>query len=119
MNKPISRPLHGFLDYGYAAAITAAPEVLGFVDEAETATFACRILGIGTVLAAVFTRYELGVVRVMPFKMHLLGDLLTGISALVLPFALKFSDKGRARNTFLGFGVLALVVSFLTSSEEM
>lgn len=119
MKKPISRLVHGVLDYKYAASIAAAPEVLGFVDEEPTATLACRVLGIGTLLASIFTRYELGIVRVMPFKMHLLGDLLTGITALALPFALKFSDNARARNTFLGFGVLALAVSFLTQAEEM
>lgn len=118
MSKPISRPLHGVLDYAYAAAIGAAPEIFGFKNQ-PAAAILCRAMGALTTLTSLSTRYEMGVFRVLPFKMHLLGDVMTGIFALAAPFALGVSGNKKARNTFLGFGVLALVVAALTQSDEM
>ena len=118
MFKPISRRFHGVLDYGYAAAIFAAPELFRFKNQ-PFGVVLCRAMGLATLLTSLCTRYELGVVRVLPFKLHLLADALTGIFSLAAPFLLGFGKHERARNTFLGFGVLALVVASLTQDEEM
>ena len=72
-----------------------------------------------TLLASLFTRYELGLVRVVPFKVHLGADFLTGILSLGAPWLLGFAQNSKARAAFLGFGVLALVVASLTQSDEM
>jgi len=118
MSKPISRPMHGVLDYGYAAAIAASPNLFGFSDQ-STATLLMRVLGGAVLLTSLCTRYELGLFRVLPFKMHLAGDALAGVFSLAAPFVFGFSGNERARNTFLAFGVLALVVASLTQPDEM
>ncbi len=118
MSKPISRPFHGVLDYGYAAAIAASPALFHFQDQ-PAATILCRAAGALTFVTSLCTRYELGLIRVLPFKLHLAADVLTGILALGAPFLLGFADNERARNTFVGFGILALVVAALTQSDEM
>lgn len=118
MSKPISRRLHGVLDYGYAAAIAAAPEIFKFQNQ-PAATILCRALGALTLVTSFCTRYELGAIRVLPFKIHLAADALTGIFSLGAPFLLGFSKHERARNAFVGFGVLALVVASLTQPDEM
>lgn len=118
MSKPISRPVHGVLDYSYAAAIAAAPELFGFKNE-PTATLVCRAAGAATCLTSLCTRYELGLIRVLPFKLHLGADFLTGLLSLGAPWLLGFEKHKRARNTFLGFGLLALAVASLTQSDEM
>ncbi len=118
MSKPISRRFHGALDYAYAAAIFAAPELFRFKNQ-PIGVVLCRAMGIATFLTSLCTRYEPGVIRVLPFKMHLLADALTGIFSLGGPFLLGFSKHERARNTFVGFGFLALVVASLTKNEEM
>ena len=118
MFQPITRKIHAFLDYGYAGAISAAPEVFDFKDEPK-AVLAARVLGGQTFAVSLLTRYELGLVRVLPFKMHLLGDVLVGLSALSAPFLLGFAENKRARNAFLGFGALTFVVAALTQPQEM
>ena len=118
MFHPISRPFHGVLDYLYAAAIAATPELLGFKENAPKAALACRVLGAGTLGAALFTRYELGLVRLLPFKIHLLGDALTGLISLALPLVLGVKNE-KARTALFGFGALALVVGMLTQPENM
>ena len=118
MKQPIPRPLHGVTDYSYAAAIAAAPHVAGFSDD-KKATLLCGVIGAGTLLTSLFTRYELGLVRVLPFKAHLVGDFLTGLASLSAPWLLGFSDNPKARNTFVGFGVFAILAALLTQPDEM
>lgn len=118
MAKPLSRPVHGVLDYLYAAAIAIAPDLLHFEDE-ETATTLCRSTGLATVVTSLFTRYELGLVKVLPFKGHLAADALTGFLAIGAPWLFKFDGNPRARNTFVGFGLLAFLVVLLTQPDEM
>ncbi|PQV63107.1 hypothetical protein B1R32_11513 [Abditibacterium utsteinense] len=118
MSKPISRRFHGVLDYAYAAAIFAAPELFRFKNQ-PVGVVLCRATGAATFLTSLCTRYELGLIRILPFKLHLLADGLTGIFSLSAPFLLGFGKHERARNTFLGFGILALVVASLTQDEEM
>lgn len=118
MFQPITRKIHAFLDYGYAGAIFAAPELFNFKDEPK-AVLAARVLGSQTGAVSLLTRYELGLVRVLPFKIHLLGDVLVGLSALSAPFLLGFSQNKRARNAFLGFGALTFVVVALSQPREM
>ncbi len=118
MSKPISRPVHGALDYNYAAAIAASPELFGFKAQ-PTAKLLCRVLGAAVFVTSLCTRYELGLIRVLPFKLHLGADVLAGLFSLGSPWLFKFSDNKRARNTFVGFGILALVVASLTQPDEM
>ena len=118
MSKPISRLIHGVADYLYSAAIAAAPNVIGFTDD-ETATLLCRAAGGATLLTSLFTRYELGLVKVLPFKLHLCGDVLAGLFSVGAPWLFGFSKKARARNTFVGFGLFAFLVVALTQPDEM
>src|SRR4051812_45555668 len=69
---PISSRLHGILDYTTGATLIAAPAALGL-----GGTAAGRILrgaGAGHAGYAALTRYELGVVKVIPYRAHLAMD---------------------------------------------
>jgi hypothetical protein len=119
MSKPISRALHGPLaDYPFVAFTAAAPNLAGFQDE-KTATLLCRALSGTALLASLLTRAEWGVFRVLPFKLHLTLDALTGVLALGAPWLFGFSKNSRARNTFLALGIFGLVGGLLSEPEEM
>lgn len=118
MSKPISRPMHGVLDYGYSAAIAFSPNLFGFQNQ-PTATLLMRVLGAAVLATSACTRYELGLIRVLQFKLHLGADVLAGVFSLAAPWLFQFSGAPRARNTFVAFGLLALVVASLTQPDEM
>lgn len=118
MEKPITRSLHGIVDYQYAAMVSAAPELVGFKEE-ETATTLCRVMGSGALLYSVFTRYELGLFRIMPFKTHLVIDAVANTMTATAPWLFGFYRNTRARNTFLAAGLLGLMVAQLTQPDEM
>ena len=117
--KPISRKMHGFAaDYPYAALAAAAPFLVGFEQE-KAPTLLASILGSSTLLASLFTRYEAGAVKKIPFKMHLALDAASGATALAAPWLFGFAKNKRARNTFLALGLVALTVTALTQTANM
>jgi hypothetical protein len=118
MNKPIPRPVHAVLDYGYAALFAGAPELVGFTDE-ETAARLSRVVSGGVALTSLMTRYELGLVKVLPFKAHLAADVAVGLLTLSAPFLFGFSDNKKARNFFVGLGAFSVMAGLLTESREM
>ncbi len=119
MPKPISRKMHGMAaDYPYAALTAAAPLLMGFKKEKAPALLA-YILGGTTLLSSLFTRYEAGAVKKMPFKAHLTLDAVSGVTALAAPWIFGFAKSKKARNTFLGLGLVALMVTLLTQTDNM
>lgn len=118
MKKLISRQAHGVADYTYAALFAAAPEVIGFRDE-ETASGLARAVSGGVLLTSLFTRYELGLVKVVSFKTHLAADVAVGLLTLGAPFLFGFSDNKKARNFFVGMGAFSVLAGLLTEPREM
>ena len=119
MPKPISRKMHGMAaDYPYSVLTAAAPLLMGFKKE-KTPALLAYIMGGTTLLSSLFTRYEAGAVKKMPFKAHITLDAITGATALAAPWLFGFAKSKKARNTFIGIGVLALAVTLLTQTENM
>ena len=118
MKKLISRQTHGVADYGYAALFAAAPELVGFTDEATPARLS-RLVSGGVLLTSLFTRYELGLVKVLPFKAHLAADVAVGLATLGAPFLFGFSRNKKARNFFVGLGAFSIMAGLLTEPKEM
>ena len=118
MKKLISRQTHGVMDYGYAAIVSSSPETIGFRDE-ETATALCRMVGGGVLLSSLMTRYELGLIRVLPFKAHLAADVAAGLFTIAAPWLFGFSRNKAARNTFLAAGGFSVLAGLMTEPREM
>lgn len=118
MKKLISRQTHGVMDYSYAAIVSSSPETVGFRDE-ETATALCRLVGSGVLLSSLMTRYELGLVRVIPFKAHLALDVAAGLFTFAAPWLFGFSRNRAARNTFVVAGGISVLAGLLTEPREM
>jgi hypothetical protein len=116
--KIIPRQVHAAADYGYAALFSAGPEIVGFTDE-ETAALLSRIVGGKVLLTSLLTRYELGVIRVLPFKAHLAADVVLGLLTLSAPFMFGFSRNKKARNFFVGMGAFSVMAGLLTDPKEM
>ena len=119
MAKPISRPLHGLLtDYPYVLIVGSAPFWLG-LDRHSTPAILCFVLAGLILLTSLVTRAEWGLVRVLPYKLHLLGDVLVGLLAVAAPFLFHFADLTATRNAFIIFGLFGIGAGTLSQSNEM
>jgi hypothetical protein len=83
--------VHGVLDYGMGLLLIAAPWLFGFAHHGAE-TWVPVVLGAGVILYSIFTRYELGLVRVIPMTGHLALDIGGGIFLAASPWLFGFAD---------------------------
>ena len=115
----LSRKLHGLLtDYPYVVLVFLAPTLVGFSDVAP-AVLLCRVLPLAILGASLLTRAEWGLIRVVPFKIHLLLDALVGLFALLSPWLFGFSDHAAARNALIVIGLFGIGAGLFSKPEEM
>jgi hypothetical protein len=90
--KMIPRPVHGILDYLVGVLLIAAPWMLGFADS-TAATYVPVALGMAALIYSVLTDYELGVIRLIPFSVHLVLDIASGLLLASSPWLFGFADR--------------------------
>lgn len=114
MTKPISTRVHGLIDYAWAAAAS------GLADRLTAAASTARLLS-GAASAAtassLVTRYEWGVVPVMPMKTHLAADLALCTVLVASPLFLPASER-RAAIVPVVLGLMGFVTAMLTDPRR-
>ncbi len=109
--KPISTHAHGVLDYLTAGALLALPRTLGW---GPGVTRLLTNAAIGTVVYSLLTRYELGLVKVLPMKGHLALDGMSGALLCAAPFLLLDEDERDATGPLIGLGLFEIIVPLLS-----
>jgi hypothetical protein len=93
MPRPIDSTLHGVTDYTLGALLTTVlPRVAG-VEGTESA-MQMRIAGAAHAAYSTLTDYPLGVVKLIPYKVHLAIDALGAVAVGTLPFITGQYRKG-------------------------
>lgn len=119
MARPISRQMHGIIgDIPSILFVGASPYLFNFQNNQNAVTATWIVAGM-TLLTTLFTRFELGLFRILPFKAHLMMDAVVSLFAIASPWLLGFSDQETPRNLMIGVGVFYLVVTMLSRPEEM
>jgi hypothetical protein len=117
MNKPISKNVHGFIDYSYALIVPLLPEIVGFKKQ-KKANIICRSLGAGALGYTLLTKARWGLIRVLPIKTHLVIDFSVSCFALAAPWLLGFSGRKAPTAALIVTGALGLAASVLTEPFE-
>lgn len=99
--KVISTFMHGIMDYLGGALLIAAPFVLGFANNGP-AMWVPIALGGAMIGVALFTDYELSLVRSIPMSMHLTGDMAMGLLLAASPWLFQFSEVVWMPHVILG-----------------
>ena len=109
--KILSPFAHAILDYGLAAAFLLAPSVL---DMTGTAAALSHTIGVAYIAVSLFTRYPLGLFKLIPFPTHGVLESLMAVFWIVAPWLFGFSGDTAARNFFVVAGVGLLLVAAIT-----
>jgi SPW repeat len=114
--KIIPRNIHGMLDYPVGLLLAASPWLFGFAGGGPATTIPV-VLGLGALVYSLLTAYELGVARIIPFRVHLAIDFISGLFLAVSPWLFNFSH--RVYWPHLIFGLWEMLVVLLTRAEPV
>ncbi|MEO6004565.1 MAG: hypothetical protein ABIZ04_13755 [Opitutus sp.] len=89
------------LDYVGGILLIFAPRIFGFGNGGAEARIPV-ILGLMALIYSLLTRYELGLIKVIPFRSHLTLDFLSGVFLAVAPWVFGFGDRVWAPHLVLG-----------------
>jgi len=110
--KLLSTKIHGALDYITAFLLLAMPYMLNY----DTGAIAGRIfliLGVATILYSLITKYEFGLLNVIPMGLHLTLDVVSGIVLAASPWLFGFQDKEFLPHLIIG--LFEIIVALLTT----
>jgi len=111
----ITKQIHAFLDYPVAISLMALPFLLGLGSSNPIALQLSVATGIAALLLTLLTDHQLGVIRIIPYKFHLIVDFLVAIVFILAPFILSF--EGLDAYYYWIIGVTVLIVVSLHKSE--
>ncbi|ANP73992.1 SPW repeat domain-containing protein [Cryobacterium arcticum] len=114
----IPTKVHAVLDYVVAIALILAPTIFMFEEVGGAAVIIPRILGVGLILYSLFTRYELGLVKVIGMPVHLVFDIVASVFLIASPFLFGFINE--APNAWLphiAVGVAVILVVLCSKSQ--
>jgi hypothetical protein len=115
---PIPLNLHAALEPLMALLIIAAPWIFQF-SETTTATVICVVVGIMMLLVGLMTDWRMSLVRLIPLRMHMAGDLLLGAVLLLSPLIFGFADEGGPTRFMVIAGVLELMTALMTRWDRV
>ena len=92
--RPIDQTLHGFTDYSVGAVLATVFPRLAKIEDTRGAGQMRRAAAVHAGYS-VFTKYPLGLVKVIPFKAHLALDAAGAIALGATPFVTGQWKKGR------------------------
>lgn len=93
--------VHGMVDYAMGTLLIVAPWLLGFPAWGAQ-TWVPSILGVGAIGYSLFTDYELGLVRTIPMRTHLVLDAGSGMFLAASPWLFGFASLVYLPHLILG-----------------
>ncbi|UWQ45543.1 SPW repeat domain-containing protein [Leisingera aquaemixtae] len=112
----VTRTIHAYLDYPVAAALMGLPFLLGLGESNPLALWLSVATGIAAFVLTLLTDHHLGLIRVLPYKLHLTVDLIVGLTFLAAPFIFGFAGLDSAFYLLNGAAVVAVIS--LSAPEE-
>jgi hypothetical protein len=112
--KPISPGMHGILDYGTAGILLALPRLLRW--SARVTRF-MTLMAVVTMIYSIFTRYPLGLLKVLPMRAHLMLDSVNAVTFLAAPLLFRKEDRGVIA-ALMGMGLFEMGATLLSRETE-
>jgi hypothetical protein len=106
--KFLSDKTHGILDYGVVIIFALAPSLLGI---SGLAALLCYALAVIHLLMTAFTDMPLGIVKVLPMKLHGMVELIVGLALIVLAWTVPALISGQLFFTLMGAVIFFVWVS--------
>jgi hypothetical protein len=114
----LSTYVHGILDYVVGLALILAPNIFGFSELGGPAVLLPRLLGTAAILFSLLTNYEWGVLKIIPMRVHLVVDFLSGALLAASPWLFGFAtEPANAWAPHVVVGVMEILVVMMSQTE--
>ncbi|MFT7059761.1 MAG: hypothetical protein ACJASV_002273 [Pseudorhodobacter sp.] len=117
MPRFMNKTIHAYLDYPVALGLIIMPIILGLGAVHPLAFWLSVVTGLAALVLTIFTDHHLGVIRILPYKLHLMVDFMVGLAFVAAPFVLGFT--GMEAGYYWGLGAIVLLVVALDNTQEM
>ena len=87
----VTKTIHAYLDYPVALSLMIVPFLLGLGNSHPLALWLSVGTGVAAFVLTLLTNHQLGVMRVIPYSVHLMVDFAVGVVFLIAPFVLGFT----------------------------
>lgn len=105
----VTKTIHSWLDYPVAALLIILPFALGLGESNPAALWLSVATGIAALILTIFTNHQTGLIRVVPYRVHMAVDLVVGLSFLAAPFVFGFAGLDAAFYWLNGLAVVAVI----------
>jgi hypothetical protein len=112
----LSSKIHGVVDYLVVLFLIVSPTLFGLQE--RTATFTYTLSAIHLLLT-IFTNFELGLIKLIPLKIHGIIELLVSILLIGTAYYLGSIEGNSSRNYYLGFAIAVFAVWLVTDYKKL
>ena len=105
----VTKTTHAYLDYPVAILLLTAPFMLQLGVSHPLAKWLSVGTGVAALALTVLTDHKTGLIRIVPYSVHLAIDFLVGVMFAAVPFVLGFTGIDAAFYWINAVAVLAVV----------
>lgn len=109
MPKFITKSIHAYLDYPVALGLIAMPFLLGLGTSHPLAFGLSVVTGVAALLLTLLTDHQFGLVKIVPYAVHLAVDAAVGVAFVLAPIVVGFSGIDALYYYVIGATVLVVV----------
>ena len=102
---------HGAIDYLVVVFLLLSPTLFGLNDITATVTYVVAAIHL---LLTITTKFEFGLVKIIPFKIHGVIELIVSIVLIGVAFYLGNLEGELSRNFYLSFGIAVFITWLIT-----
>ncbi len=111
----INSRIHGSIDYGVVAFLLISPMYFGLPDITAKFTYA---LGIIHLLLTVATNFEMGIFKIIPFKIHGTIELIVSLALIGAAFYLGNLEGNLSKYFYLSFAIAVFLTWLITDYKS-
>lgn len=113
--KIISSKLHGILDYSVVIFLLASPTIFKMEGNLCTFTYALAAMHF---LLTILTRFELGIIKIIPFPIHGLIEFFVAIALALISFWFNSNGNASGYHYYLYFAIAIMLIFVITDFKE-
>jgi hypothetical protein len=115
----VTKAIHAYvIDYPVAIVLIGAPFVLKLGQSSPIAMWLSVVTGVAAFLLAAITNHQTGLIKLVPYWMHLWVDRAVGLVFIIAPFVFNFTGLDAWYYWVLAAAVI-LTTSVLNAPEDV